>query len=553
MAIKPKSISHAVFNNNPGNIKHSVNGKELDYLKVLDKLGIKYSKGSEAADGGYFIKFESHADGYKAAKAWWPTVKSWAAYEGLTLDQALEKYSGEGYSTEKLEIDLDGSKLLSDFTNEELGGVMTSQIKMEDPKEYEILKNEGLLSEEVEETVEETVEEPTLQYQTVLGPNGEEIRIPIGEDVTESDIRKKQTGGEQRYKSWKELEDNISKLDKSRPFYIAENRYKWNEDKKKALLVDEKGEYLPNERQIKNEQFQNIFKGPRIKSPGGSKEGESPKEIVEEKIITPNIEVVSDEEVVSPQFTPRESNIGDIDNNNNNIPDYLEVDPKDTKNPSTTGQKVMGGLGSLVQGAGAALDALGGPGAIISYIMGKKGLKEAMKEIQPQASPQLSPMFMKHLRQTKELAKKGFHPSEEMKIRKEIDGAYQKGLENAVRGSGGQRATFLAQSGVLDAQRSSALLDYAVKDEELQRKNAEKYEKMMLFKENFDIQRTDRERTEDMERQAATKKAAIEFTSAAFTNAMSGLNGATGILQNFFSNNTNRGIGVNSPDNLSEE
>ena len=98
-----------------------------------------------------------------------------------------------------------------------------------------------------------------------------------------------------------------------------------------------------------------------------------------------------------------------------------------------------------------------------------------------------------------------------------------------------------------------ALLNYAVKDEEIQRKNAEKYEKMMLFKENFDIQRTDRDRTEDMERQAATKKAAIEFTSAAFTNAMSGLNGATGILQNFFSNNTNRGIGVNSPDNLSEE
>ena len=107
MAIKPKNISHAVFNNNPGNIKYSVDGKKLDYLKVLDKLGIKYSKGSEAADGGYFIKFESHADGYKAAKAWWPTVRSWAAYEGLTLDQALEKYSGEGYSAEKLGIDLE--------------------------------------------------------------------------------------------------------------------------------------------------------------------------------------------------------------------------------------------------------------------------------------------------------------------------------------------------------------------------------------------------------------------------------------------------------------
>jgi len=222
--------------------------------------------------------------------------------------------------------------------------------------------------------------------------------------------------------------------------------------------------------------------------------------------------------------------------------------------PANTGktrsEKLVGAGNALLQGAGAALDAIGGPGAIISYIMGKKGLKAAMKEIQPQASPQLSPMFMKHLRQTKELAKKGFHPSEEMKIRKEIDGSYQRGLENAVRGSGGQRAKFLAQSGVLDAQRSSALLDYAVKDEDLQRKNAEKYEKIMLFKENFDMQRTDRDRTEDMERQVATKKAAIAFTSAAFTNAISGLNGSTGILQNLFS--TNKEIGVNSPDNLSE-
>ena len=145
-----------------------------------------------------------------------------------------------------------------------------------------------------------------------------------------------------------------------------------------------------------------------------------------------------------------------------------------------------------------------------------------MKEIEPQAKAQLSPMFMEHFRQTKELAKKGFHPSEEMKFRKELDKSYQIGLENAVRGSGGQRAKFLAQSGVLDAQRSSALLDYAARDEELQAKNQEKYEKMMLFKENFDIQRTEKERAEDMERQIADKKAAAGFTSAAFTNLLSG-------------------------------
>ena len=110
---------------------------------------------------------------------------------------------------------------------------------------------------------------------------------------------------------------------------------------------------------------------------------------------------------------------------------------------------------------------------------------------------------MQHLRQSRELAKKGFHPDEARKIRKGIDAAYQKGLENAVRGSGGQRARFLASSGILDAQRSAALLDYASRDAELQAVNQDKYEKLMMFKENFDIGQTEKERAEDMERQVA--------------------------------------------------
>ena len=228
-----------------------------------------------------------------------------------------------------------------------------------------------------------------------------------------------------------------------------------------------------------------------------------------------------------PEGTELNLKISDADKDG--IPDSLDQSiatdalvAGDSKMPKTRAQKFGDAGSALLKGAGAALDAIGGPGAIISYIMGKKGLKAAMKEVQPQASAQLSPMFMQHLRQTRELAKKGFHPDQAQKFRKELDKSYQIGLENAVRGSGGQRAKFLAQSGVLDAQRSSALLDYAVRDEELQAKNQEKYEKMMLFKENFDIQRTEKERAEDMERQVADKKAAAGFTSAAFTNLLSG-------------------------------
>jgi len=212
----------------------------------------------------------------------------------------------------------------------------------------------------------------------------------------------------------------------------------------------------------------------------------------------------------------------------------------ETEDPTIDPNYRMNQLGNagkaLFQGAGKVLDYVGGPGGIISYVMGKKGLKEAMKEVKPHASAQLSPMFMQHLRQSREIAKKGFHPDQARVIQKEMDGAYQKGLENAVRGSGGQRARFLASSGILDAQRSSALLNYAAQDSELQSKNQEKYEKLMMFKENFDIQQTEKERAEDMERQVANKKAAATFTSAAFTNLMSGFGGGGSSLLN--KNNT---------------
>ena len=195
---------------------------------------------------------------------------------------------------------------------------------------------------------------------------------------------------------------------------------------------------------------------------------------------------------------------------------------------------IGGGVGAIAEGvlgtAGTVLDAVGGPSAIISYVMGRKGLEAAMKEVKPMQAPELSPLFHQHLRQSKELAKRGFHPSEAKKYRKEIDNAYQRGLENSVRGTAGDRAKFLAQSGVLDSQRSSALLDFAAQDAELQRANQGKYTEQMLFKENFDMQRSNQLRTEDMQRQLADKQAASQFTATAFSSLMSNIGGGNTAL-----------------------
>lgn len=410
----------------------------------------------------------------------------------------------------------------------------------------------------------------TPQNQTVLDADGNPVVIPTGEDVTEADLRQSETG-EQTYTSWDELEQNMDNFDKDQPFYVGEGqfkkRYKWNAEKKQVQLVDGDGEYLADEVQVNNRELNDIFRenpidnSPTAEEVQAAREGRiveyqnsaqyqldteaerqakiaeinalegnviidpgpSNQEIIEGQIINPTDEVVVDEttnQEVSTIEGPENQTIANTDADGNGVPDYLQTNVGVT--PPNTLNKLGQAGSSLLKGGAALLDSIGGPGAIISYVMGKKGLKEAMKEVKPQASAELSPMFMQHLRQSRELAKKGFHPDEARLIQKEMDGAFQKGLENAVRGSGGQRATFLAQSGVLDSQRSSALLEYAAQDAELQRKNADKYEKLIMFKENFDIQQTEKERAEDMARQVANKDAAAKFTSAAFTNVMSG-------------------------------
>ena len=178
--------------------------------------------------------------------------------------------------------------------------------------------------------------------------------------------------------------------------------------------------------------------------------------------------------------------------------------------------------------------------------MGKKGLEAAMKEVKPHKMPELSPMFHQHLRQVKELAKQGFTANEERKIRKDIDSAYQSGLETAVRGTSGDRAKFLATSGILDSKRASALLEFSAKDSELQRQNQDKYAEMMMFKENFDAQRSEKLRAEDMQMQLANKQSAAQFTSAAFSNLMNIGGGNTALInkmmQQFAGNNSNTTI-----------
>ena len=222
-------------------------------------------------------------------------------------------------------------------------------------------------------------------------------------------------------------------------------------------------------------------------------------------------------------------------------PDYTD---EEIRSMGPSAQDILKGTLGVAQGV---MDAFGGPDALINAVMGKKALAAAMKDVTPMEQAKLSPMFMEHLRETKELSKRGYHPAEEMKIRKGIDTAYQQGLENSIRGTAGDRAKYLAASGIFDSKRTSALLEVASQDALLQRENQKSYSELLTYKENFDATQQEAKRTENLQMQLANKKAASEFAGLTFANALSKSSGSA--LQDFIKNSlakTDNGFNISS-------
>ncbi len=94
LVIRPLSKSKAApgmpqaseRNNNPLNLKVG-NGTKKYIVQGIA------TEGSEATDGGKFLKFNSPEEGLKAAKEWLTS----GPYQGLTVHQAMLKWSNKGY------------------------------------------------------------------------------------------------------------------------------------------------------------------------------------------------------------------------------------------------------------------------------------------------------------------------------------------------------------------------------------------------------------------------------------------------------------------------
>ena len=259
----------------------------------------------------------------------------------------------------------------------------------------------------------------------------------------------------------------------------------------------------------------------------------------------PNINPVivngeSSTETIDPSFIPNDdttplvTTATDNDVDGDGVPNSLDPDSQtvdivntdfsnastETTPPVTNLTKTFGDLGNVIGDSlglvNSVRDLINGPDDLIRAALGEQAFKESMKEVIPQELPELSNQFKQHLAQVQNLSKQGFSVAEANKAKQDIDAAYKQGIENTVRGTSGDRAKFLAMSGVLDQARSSALLEFAAKDAELNRANQAAYTNALSFGEEYNLNKSTTEASQQLQLDLEKKRGASEFAKEAF-------------------------------------
>lgn len=114
-------------NNNPGNIKYSNDAGQLtEFASSLIAQGIDISAGSKATDGGNFIAFPSLQAGSDAMSQ----LLSSGSYSSLSANDALKRWSNNGYGSEILPPELQG-KTIGSMSPDEKATVVQRMISRE--------------------------------------------------------------------------------------------------------------------------------------------------------------------------------------------------------------------------------------------------------------------------------------------------------------------------------------------------------------------------------------------------------------------------------------
>ena len=399
--------------------------------------------------------------------------------------------------------------------------------------------NEEIFTEDDLEEIEEEEERDVLLPQPpMIGPDGQELQPPTADEMNEAQrLEDERLREEERLKREEEEREKNIRIDKR-----GNDAKEYQEliRRKKQLNGAYKPEDMPavfskelrdnDKRMAEIEEEYNLTRRPtdeefeerrleivnNIMSDDDSEDDQTTDDQTTDDEI---INELTDEEVDALQIEEEEEEQDDIPNVVDNVVDQNTDQPGDDSFQGLS----FNGLGDVAdvisQGLGivdSVRNSIRNKDDLMLAAVGKRAFAESMKKIKPLEVPELSNMFKSHLEQTRQMSQLGFSVEESQKARAEIDGAYGKGIENAVRGTAGDRAKFLAMSGVLDSRRQSALLDFAAKDAQLQRQNQASYTKALSFAEEYNMNKAKVEQSARLETELQNKKGASEFAKQVF-------------------------------------
>jgi hypothetical protein len=161
---------------------------------------------------------------------------------------------------------------------------------------------------------------------------------------------------------------------------------------------------------------------------------------------------------------------------------------------------------------------------LVSGGLGVRQMNKALEDIPVEEGPKLNAAWQAHMSKMRELAQSGLTAEEKASAQADLSKNYNLGVRNVMRAAGGSRAAFLANAGVLNANRVEGLLKLSAMDAAMQRKNMDAYGKQLQFENEFGRKTGEIDRK--MAYDEATRKSALhgEIGNALIETALDNVN-----------------------------
>jgi len=113
-------------------------------------------------------------------------------------------------------------------------------------------------------------------------------------------------------------------------------------------------------------------------------------------------------------------------------------------------------------------------------------MRTALQDLPIEEGHKLDAAWKDYMSRMREMSQSGLTAQEKASAKEELSSAYNLGVKNVMRAAGGSRASFLANVGVLNANRVKGLLKVSAMDAATQRQNMQHYGQALKYQQEHD-------------------------------------------------------------------